>query len=69
MLTKVGSVVLQAGPAGDARSGDVRRDRGGHDWLGNDFWFAPSAAASFDTLEEGEEDEQRYNTRYNRDGD
>ncbi len=63
------SVVLQAGPARDALSGHVGRDRGGDGCFGNDFWFAPSTAAPFDALKEAEDDEQQYNADYDRDGD
>lgn len=61
-------IVLQAGPARDALSGDVGRDRGGDGRFG-DCLFAPSTAAPLDALEEGEDDEQRYDADYDRDGD
>ena len=62
------SVVLQAGPARDALTGHVGHDRGDDGRFG-DCWFAPSTAAPFDALEEGEDDEQRYDADYDRNGD
>ena len=57
-------------PAWDPLPGHVGRDRSGDRRFRNDdFWFAPSTAAPFDAPQEGEDDEERYDADYDRDGD